>query len=96
MQEGLLLVDLSVAPVLRVVHRRPAGRGTERRDQRSGDAHLHHAVLPQVRPENNDAGKWRWLSRICKVLGKVTGFEPLTFKSYISAKNSSNAYTVTN
>jgi len=41
--------------VLRVVHRRTARRGTQGRDERAGDAHLHHAVLPQVRPEDHHA-----------------------------------------
>ena len=54
---GVLPVDLPVAQELRVVHRRPQRRGEEGCDPGAGDAHLHHPVLPQVRLENNYAGK---------------------------------------
>ena len=53
-------MDLSVAPLLRVVHRRLEGRRTQGRDQRARDAHLHHTVLPQVRPEDYHAREFRF------------------------------------
>ncbi len=50
-------MDHSVAEELRVVHGCAEGRGEEGRDRRVGDAHLHHPVLPQVRPEDHYAGE---------------------------------------
>lgn len=56
---GVLPVDLPFSPPLRVVHRRAAGRRAERRHQRPGGSHLHHAVLPQVRSTYYYAGEYR-------------------------------------
>ena len=57
MSPGILPVDLPVPQEFRVVHRRAARCGEERRHPGAGDAHLHHPVLPQVRLENDYAGK---------------------------------------
>lgn len=54
---GVLPVDLPVSPALRVVHRGAARRGAQGRDERPRDPHLHHAILPQVRPANYHAGE---------------------------------------
>jgi len=54
---GIFLVDHSISAQFRVVHVGLEGCGAQRRHQRAGDAHLHHAILPQIRPENDHAGK---------------------------------------
>jgi hypothetical protein len=54
---GVFLVDMSLAQALRVVHRRVARRREERCDERPRDPHLHHAIFPQVRFENDDVGQ---------------------------------------
>jgi hypothetical protein len=55
---GLLSLDHSDAADVRVVHGRLARRRGEGRDERARNAHLHHAVLPQVRPSDYNAGKF--------------------------------------
>lgn len=48
-------MDMSVTQTLRVVHRRTSRRGAQGRHQCTGDTHLHHTVLPQVRSQNYHA-----------------------------------------
>ena len=55
-------MDHADAEDLRVVHGRVARRRGKGRHQRARDAHLHHAILPQVRPQDNNAGM-SWLDR---------------------------------
>lgn len=54
---GILLMDMSLTQTLRVVHRCASRRGAQRRHQRTGDTHLYHTVLPQVRSQNYYAGE---------------------------------------